>query len=1341
MRASPLLAVLFPLLGIFGCDGELVKPGTDGVDTATGVGTDTGTPAEDPTPDITVDPGALDLGDVAPGSVVRGTFLIGNVGLGALDAGVAVVSEESGFSVDLSALSLENGESGVITVTFAGAAVGVHSGQISITSNDPDEATVTVYVGATVTEGVIDADGDGFPAADDCVDTDAAINPDSTESWYDGVDQDCDGASDYDQDGDGYAVDIDCDDLDSGIHPDAEEIWYDGVDQDCDSRSDTDQDGDGYESDAHGGDDCDDTLSTASPGSLEDATNGIDDDCDGAVDEALNTEDLDGDGFSEVEGDCNDADIAIHPSAEEVWYDGIDQDCSGGSDYDVDHDGEDSADHGGSDCVDTDASIFAGASEAWYDGVDQNCDGLSDYDADADGYDADAFGGTDCDDSDPGVNPAAIEIYYDGVDGNCDGTNDFDQDGDGYDSALYGGDDCDDLDTTVNPGITVDTWYDGVDQDCDGASDYDQDGDGADAIAYGGDDCDDLDPTIYLGATEVWYDGVDQDCDGASDYDQDGDGATGIAYGGTDCNDLNATIYLGSTEIWYNGVDEDCSGGSDYDQDSDGVTTSAYGGFDCNDLDAGVSPSVAEVCDGVDNDCDGTVDDGVLSTYYADGDADGYGLTVSSTTACAAPAGYALAGGDCDDSLAAVNPGEPEACNGRDDDCDGLVDDGALTTWYRDGDTDGYGVSTISTSSCTAPAGYVASGTDCNDASLSINPAATETCDGVDQDCDGVIDDGTGTATYYADVDGDSYGTSATSATSCSAPAGYVTTGTDCLDSSATVYPGAAETCNGVDDDCDGVIDDGTSGVSTFYADADGDGYGNSAVTSSACTAPAGYVSNATDCDDADATSHPTASEISYDFADNDCDGYADEMLVETESSWTILGGESSDAIGNWGVHATEDLDGDGNPELVVCAGSADYDYYYWFSWYTYADLGLTSFHDVTTRGLGVDLTAGYYEYYGYEADDFNGSAFAVVDDLDGDGYTEVAFGSYQNNANETDDGEVYILDIHGEAGYDFAYSPDADGAIFGDSNNGYLGYSLAAGDFDGDGTQDLASGAPGEQSAKGRVYVTFEGDDFGTDIIDDTESTFYMTGVSSSDHLGYSVAFGDFGNDGYDDLVACSPDDDDGASASGTCWVVNGASTRDSTRVTGTTVSSLDSAVITGSAASDQVGLTPNSLSVGDLDDDGVDDLAVGVPGYDGYTTGGGGIWVYLGGSLSGSETASTANYLIRGDGSLGTGVNMTGDVTGDGVADLLGGATTAGSSKGVVYLFEGGRSTGTYTLPTDQSASWTGKTSGDAFGAAISGLQDLDNDGRNDFAVAATGNDDGATNAGKVYVVPAYP
>ncbi len=227
---------------------------------------------------------------------------------------------------------------------------------------------------------------------------------------------------------------------------------------------------------------------------------------------------------------------------------------------------------------------------------------------------------------------------------------------------------------------------------------YDQDSDG---FGWCGNDCDDEDADVNPGAQEL-ADGVDNDCDGTVDegtsaYDDDEDGYT---EDDGDCNDADADINPGADEISGNGIDDDCNGRTDAgenDMDGDGYSTE---GGDCDDADATVSPAQVETADGLDNDCDGTVDEGTTA-YDDDGD------------------GYSESGGDCDDSDATINPGALETANWIDDDCDGSVDDGT-----ENADDDGDGFSEI--------------GGDCDDADANVNPGAYDPAgDGVDADCDG----------------------------------------------------------------------------------------------------------------------------------------------------------------------------------------------------------------------------------------------------------------------------------------------------------------------------------------------------------------------------------------------------------------------------------------------------------------------------------------------------------------------------------------------------------------------------------------------------------------------------
>ena len=181
-----------------------------------------------------------------------------------------------------------------------------------------------------------------------------------------------------------------------------------------------------------------------------------------------------------------------------------------------------------------------------------------------------------------------------------------------------------------------------------------------------------------------------------------------------------------------------------------------------------------EVCDGLDNDRDGTIDDGVMTTFFVDADGDGHGDPSSAAEACIAPSSAVLVGEDADDADATVYPGAPELDDGKDNDQDGEVDDGL------DADGDGY---------------TPVFGGDFDDADVTSYPGAPELDDGRDNDGDAAIDEG-------LDADGDGY---------------TPVFGRDADDADPTVYPGAPELCDGKDNDQDGAADEG-------WVDSDGDG-------------------------------------------------------------------------------------------------------------------------------------------------------------------------------------------------------------------------------------------------------------------------------------------------------------------------------------------------------------------------------------------------------------------------------------------------------------------------------------------------------------------------------------
>ncbi len=320
-----------------------------------------------------------------------------------------------------------------------------------------------------------------------------------------------------------------------------------------------------------------------------------------------------------------------------------------------------------------------------------------------------------------------------------------------------------------------------------------------------------------------------------------------------------------------------------------------------------VYPGAQEVCNGIDDNCDGVIDGpealGTLE-YWPDEDGDGYGKD-EVTTGCPTEVGLVRNNLDCSDISERINPDADEICDGIDNDCDGAIDDAddnivGARVYYTDADGDGYGNVLAPVLSCDVPAGAVTNSLDCDDDIEQLSPETVWYLDAdwdghgrpdvvyprtqcntpigyafLNDDCDDNNPREFTTKAWYADADRDGFGFPTPVAQGCNPHPEWVDNPNDCDDRNFDIKPTADEICDTIDNNCDNAIDDEDPqilGQSVWYRDDDNDGAGRFYATVLACFQPPGYADRKGDCNDED----PTIDDNPQWHLDADRDGYGD---------------------------------------------------------------------------------------------------------------------------------------------------------------------------------------------------------------------------------------------------------------------------------------------------------------------------------------------------------------------------------------------------------------------------------------------------------------------------------
>ena len=923
--------------------------------------------------------------------------------------------------------------------------------------------------------------------------------------------------------------------------------------------------------------------------------------------------------------------------------------------------------------------------------------------------------------------------------------------------------DCDNTNELVNP--DMDEKCDLLDNDCDGAVDEDPGFD---------------DPRWYLDADGDGFGNIEYFVNACPD--ENGNGPAPYVGNYDDCNDLDfySHPYIdgveGGVEICdLEGIDENCNGmvneptASDSqnwyrDADGDGfgnvliVQQACFQpeGFvldntDCDDTTSLVNPSLDELCDEVDNDCDSLVDEADaidVVTYYLDVDYDAFGNSQNSLAVCPMykPMGYVITDGDCDDNDPMQNPIVTEVCNGEDDNCDGQVDESTdgvpalgSPTWYRDGDGDGFGTTLDSVVQCVMPTGYVLTDGDCNDLEYSINPSATEQCTlTIDENCDGDPVYGVPSADlpyWYPDSDGDGYGNPNFVIRLCEQPQNYIGNAEDCNDTDPWVHPendqlhldangtyiDHRERCNGKVDLCENDWNgDLTPPVDEI--DDDGDGYVECDLEVNVLLweDPAAIITAGLDCDDTDPLAYPNATEVcngvfencvadEYGIlsvpsleADDDGDGYV-ECEEWDSSTWegspAVIGGDDcNDSSAVTYVGAAP------NTDPYACLTDADADGEADRLW-SLCPSEMTS-EEARWRVHG-DATG---KYLGWSRGSYGISS---GQDADGDGVNDLLF--FAKNNNNYGYGDVVVSSSNFDSTvFEFDHLTNMD-VVYRDAETTSRSFVP---DLDGDGLAEVIAGSYWDwydgvyRTGVTRLFLSTSVNGLGATELHNSDADIVWYGEVSSGYMDGGPS-GDFDGDGLPDLLFTGNAQDSAFTAIDKVYIVRG-----------TSIAAMSGEYNIDTADIQIIGL--DTVQFLDIDGDGLDDLlSANVTSSNNYDSNE--AYVFLSSTLENNSvlTASDADFTVDiniGYAQMGYTLSA-GDVDGDGLEDFLLQRRAGLGGDWVTHLFLGANldwSTGIVDV-VDSDYTFTGATCAYAYQSScyrsVDFLGDIDGDGLDDI------------------------